>query len=47
MLSEIVPMLFHDKENIAKDTTGVKQGVHERSSDALQRQCSGWTFLNV
>lgn len=39
MLNEVLPLLllFHERENIAKDVTRVKQGVGERSSDALQR----------
>lgn len=39
MLSEIVPvlLLFYERENIAEHVAGVKQGVGERSSDAIQR----------
>ena len=39
MLKEILHMLLllHDGENIVKYVTGVRQGVDERTSDALQR----------
>lgn len=36
-LSLAMLLLFHERESIAKDVTGVTQGVGERPSDALQR----------